>query len=164
MSVFLCCSPEVSEQDGKWANVVKATRRGNRLLCFACDEKGATVGCFNGRCRHVYHVPCARSVGFDFVFVSLCSCLGFRFSFFVFCGFRFSFFRFSFFLFSYFFFRYVVRFFFGFGFRFFLFVLFFCRHLLVVRFVVLFQFWFWFRFIIFACVDFRLAVFDYCTD
>ncbi|CAN0324272.1 unnamed protein product, partial [Laminaria digitata] len=57
-------SPEVSEQNGKWANVVKATRRGNRLLCFACDEKGATVGCFNGRCRHVYHVPCARSVGF----------------------------------------------------------------------------------------------------
>ncbi|CAN0407583.1 unnamed protein product, partial [Ectocarpus sp. 12 AP-2014] len=60
-------SPEVEEVDGELENVAKAIRRGASLKCFACGKKGATVGCFNGRCRTVYHVPCARShAGWDF--------------------------------------------------------------------------------------------------
>ncbi|CAM9213742.1 unnamed protein product [Discosporangium mesarthrocarpum] len=53
-------SPEVGEEDGSWSNVIKAVRRGKRLLCSGCGEKGATVGCFFTRCRKVYHVPCCR--------------------------------------------------------------------------------------------------------
>lgn len=59
------CSPEVEEDedDGSLVNVAKAVRRGASMLCFACDKKGATVGCMIGRCRSVFHVPCARTVG-----------------------------------------------------------------------------------------------------
>ncbi|CAN0042121.1 unnamed protein product, partial [Scytosiphon promiscuus] len=53
--------PEVNKKGRQWENLSKAVRRGSALHCFSCDKKGATVGCFNGRCRHVYHVPCARS-------------------------------------------------------------------------------------------------------
>ena len=45
-------SPEVFLDDhGAYHNVVKAAKRGAQLRCFACDARGATVGCHVASCR-----------------------------------------------------------------------------------------------------------------
>jgi hypothetical protein len=33
--------------------------RGARIACALCSQKGATVGCFYGLCRRVFHLKCA---------------------------------------------------------------------------------------------------------
>ncbi|NWI25395.1 PHF11 protein, partial [Sula dactylatra] len=41
------------------ASVLKELRRGKRLVCNFCREKGATVGCEERACRRSYHYFCA---------------------------------------------------------------------------------------------------------
>ncbi|OAC98703.1 hypothetical protein MUCCIDRAFT_114945 [Mucor lusitanicus CBS 277.49] len=55
-------SPEVrfSAVDGKWYNVTRALKRGRSMRCFACKEKGATIGCFDSRCSKSFHLPCTN--------------------------------------------------------------------------------------------------------
>jgi len=55
-------SPEVFLDDhGAYHNVVKAAKRGAQLRCFACDGRGATIGCHVASCQRSYHAPCAVS-------------------------------------------------------------------------------------------------------
>ncbi|MEW5303074.1 MAG: hypothetical protein WDW36_005802 [Sanguina aurantia] len=44
-------------------NVAPAVRRGRALRCKLCNERGATLGCFQEGCPAVYHLQCAQSVG-----------------------------------------------------------------------------------------------------
>ncbi|KAI9466473.1 hypothetical protein BX667DRAFT_485138 [Coemansia mojavensis] len=54
-------SPEVLVSDsGKWFNVAAALRRGRTIKCAICKRRGATVGCFHGRCQKSYHVMCTQ--------------------------------------------------------------------------------------------------------
>ncbi|KAJ2848822.1 hypothetical protein IWW36_003056 [Coemansia brasiliensis] len=54
-------SPEVLVSDsGKWFNVAAALRRGRTIKCAICKRRGATVGCFHGRCQKSYHVVCTQ--------------------------------------------------------------------------------------------------------
>ncbi|KAI8061150.1 hypothetical protein BC940DRAFT_336987 [Gongronella butleri] len=54
-------SPEVfCTPDGKWYNVTLALRRGRKVRCFACKEKGATIGCFETKCNKSFHLSCAQ--------------------------------------------------------------------------------------------------------
>ncbi|KAK3092746.1 hypothetical protein FSP39_006825 [Pinctada imbricata] len=39
-------------------DIIKEIRRGSRLRCSYCKEKGATVGCVVSKCRHVFHFGC----------------------------------------------------------------------------------------------------------
>ncbi|KAI7883175.1 hypothetical protein K492DRAFT_235544 [Lichtheimia hyalospora FSU 10163] len=53
-------SPEVfCTPEGKWYNVTLALRRGRGMRCYACKEKGATIGCFESKCNKSFHLPCA---------------------------------------------------------------------------------------------------------
>ncbi|XP_031655924.1 uncharacterized protein LOC109870287 isoform X2 [Oncorhynchus kisutch] len=40
-------------------DVLNELKRGNRLYCYRCKKKGATVGCEVKRCKKSYHYPCA---------------------------------------------------------------------------------------------------------
>lgn len=54
-------SPEVfCTPEGKWYNVTLALRRGRGMRCYACKEKGATIGCFDSRCTKSFHLPCSQ--------------------------------------------------------------------------------------------------------
>jgi hypothetical protein len=54
-------SPEVyRSKAGNWYNVSVAVKRGRRLKCAGCKEKGATVGCFATNCRRSYHLACTK--------------------------------------------------------------------------------------------------------
>ncbi|KAI9313150.1 hypothetical protein BX666DRAFT_1980104 [Dichotomocladium elegans] len=54
-------SPEVfCTPEGKWYNVTLALRRGRGMRCYACKEKGATIGCFESKCNKSFHLPCAQ--------------------------------------------------------------------------------------------------------
>ncbi|GAN06533.1 DNA methylase N-4 [Mucor ambiguus] len=55
-------SPEVrfSVVDGKWYNVTRALKRGRSMRCFACKEKGATIGCFDSKCSKSFHLSCTN--------------------------------------------------------------------------------------------------------
>ncbi|ORX49517.1 hypothetical protein DM01DRAFT_1409486 [Hesseltinella vesiculosa] len=54
-------SPEVfCTPDGKWYNVTLALRRGRKVRCTGCKEKGATIGCFESKCHKSFHLPCAQ--------------------------------------------------------------------------------------------------------
>ncbi|KAI8988488.1 hypothetical protein BDF20DRAFT_855924 [Mycotypha africana] len=54
-------SPEVfCTPEGKWYNVTLALRRGRGMRCYACKEKGATIGCFESKCTKSFHLPCAQ--------------------------------------------------------------------------------------------------------
>lgn len=60
--VHECCavfSPEVTQQGGVWYNVAAAARRGKKLACAGCKQKGATIGCNVRSCKKSYHVACA---------------------------------------------------------------------------------------------------------
>ncbi|KAJ2517812.1 hypothetical protein GGI11_003050 [Coemansia sp. RSA 2049] len=52
-------SPEVLlSEGGQWYNVAAALRRARTIKCAVCKRRGATVGCFHGRCQKSYHVAC----------------------------------------------------------------------------------------------------------
>ncbi|RKP10125.1 hypothetical protein THASP1DRAFT_22134 [Thamnocephalis sphaerospora] len=44
--------------DGRWYNVAAAVRRGKKLRCIVCQERGATIGCFESKCRRSFHIAC----------------------------------------------------------------------------------------------------------
>ncbi|XP_028249005.1 uncharacterized protein phf11 isoform X3 [Parambassis ranga] len=44
-------------------DVEKEEKRGRRLKCSYCDNKGATAGCEVRRCKKSYHYPCAVRAG-----------------------------------------------------------------------------------------------------
>ncbi|KAK6309658.1 hypothetical protein J4Q44_G00195390 [Coregonus suidteri] len=53
-------SPEFDDLFGfSEEDVLKEIKRGNRLICYRCKKKGATVGCEVKRCKKSYHYPCA---------------------------------------------------------------------------------------------------------
>ncbi|XP_047489305.1 uncharacterized protein LOC125039432 isoform X2 [Penaeus chinensis] len=39
-------------------DIVKEVQRGRKLSCCYCLRKGATIGCYNKKCRRTYHYPC----------------------------------------------------------------------------------------------------------
>ncbi|XP_042867039.1 uncharacterized protein LOC122249905 isoform X2 [Penaeus japonicus] len=39
-------------------DIVKEIQRGRKLSCCYCLRKGATIGCYNKKCRRTYHYPC----------------------------------------------------------------------------------------------------------
>ena len=41
----------------------EAVRRGRRIKCTECGQKGATIGCFTRGCRRSYHLQCACVAG-----------------------------------------------------------------------------------------------------
>ncbi|XP_071003462.1 uncharacterized protein [Oncorhynchus clarkii lewisi] len=53
-------SPEFDDLFGfSVEDVLNELKRGNRLICYRCKKKGATVGCEVKRCKKSYHYPCA---------------------------------------------------------------------------------------------------------
>ncbi|XP_038863115.1 uncharacterized protein LOC120058488 isoform X7 [Salvelinus namaycush] len=53
-------SPEFDDLFGfSVEDVLIELKRGNRLICYRCKKKGATVGCEVKRCKKSYHYPCA---------------------------------------------------------------------------------------------------------
>ncbi|OWF45461.1 G2/M phase-specific E3 ubiquitin-protein ligase [Mizuhopecten yessoensis] len=56
-----------SEEEGIFGfmpeDIMKEVRRGARLRCTYCKQKGATIGCVVGACRRVFHFGCGRSGG-----------------------------------------------------------------------------------------------------
>lgn len=44
-------------------DVLEEVKRGNRLICYHCKKKGATVGCEVKRCKKSFHYPCAVDKG-----------------------------------------------------------------------------------------------------
>ncbi|XP_024245065.1 PHD finger protein 7 isoform X2 [Oncorhynchus tshawytscha] len=57
-------SPEFDDLFGFTVkDVQNEMRRGNRLICYRCKRKGATVGCEVKRCQKSYHYPCAVEDG-----------------------------------------------------------------------------------------------------
>ncbi|KAM3608437.1 uncharacterized protein V6R79_025356 [Siganus canaliculatus] len=48
-------------------DVLKEAKRGKRLVCSHCRDKGATVGCEVKRCQKSYHYPCAIEAGAESV-------------------------------------------------------------------------------------------------
>ncbi|XP_071210796.1 serine-rich adhesin for platelets-like isoform X4 [Salvelinus alpinus] len=53
-------SPEFDDLFGfSVEDVLIELKRGNRLICYRCKRKGATVGCEVKRCKKSYHYPCA---------------------------------------------------------------------------------------------------------
>ncbi|XP_061580141.1 uncharacterized protein LOC133446208 isoform X2 [Cololabis saira] len=58
--IFCTNSPEFSELFGFNEEDVKLeVKRGHRLMCKHCGQRGATAGCENGRCKRSFHYPCA---------------------------------------------------------------------------------------------------------
>ncbi|XP_034247452.1 putative GPI-anchored protein pfl2 isoform X2 [Thrips palmi] len=58
-------------------DILKEVRRGSRLTCSYCKQKGATIGCCVTSCKKKFHLPCGRKMGsmhqfFD-QFLSFCS-------------------------------------------------------------------------------------------
>lgn len=58
-------SPEAYVKDNEYYNVLKAVRRGRFLSCASCNNRGATVGCYYGKCDKSFHVPCAVKTDWD---------------------------------------------------------------------------------------------------
>uniref|UniRef100_A0A4W5MIP7 PHD-type domain-containing protein n=1 Tax=Hucho hucho TaxID=62062 RepID=A0A4W5MIP7_9TELE len=57
-------SPEFDDLFGfSVEDVLNELKRGNRLICYRCKKKGATVGCEVKRCKKSYHYPCALQDG-----------------------------------------------------------------------------------------------------
>lgn len=57
-------SSEVTQDElGVMSHVVDALRRGAKLNCSFCGERGATLGCAVGACRRSFHIPCALLCG-----------------------------------------------------------------------------------------------------
>uniref|UniRef100_A0A4W5KRQ7 PHD finger protein 11 n=1 Tax=Hucho hucho TaxID=62062 RepID=A0A4W5KRQ7_9TELE len=57
-------SPEFDDLFGFTVkDVQNEMRRGNRLICYRCKRKGATVGCEVKCCQKSYHYPCAVEDG-----------------------------------------------------------------------------------------------------
>ncbi|XP_064800151.1 mucin-5AC-like isoform X2 [Oncorhynchus masou masou] len=57
-------SPEFDDLFGfSVEDVLNELKRGNRLNCYRCKKKGATVGCEVKRCKKSYHYPCALRDG-----------------------------------------------------------------------------------------------------
>ncbi|XP_078672201.1 uncharacterized protein LOC144911760 [Branchiostoma floridae x Branchiostoma belcheri] len=58
---------EGGEQEGIYGfreqEVIKEYRRGLRLKCNFCEQKGATIGCCTKKCRAVFHLPCGMDNG-----------------------------------------------------------------------------------------------------
>ncbi|KAG5186650.1 hypothetical protein JKP88DRAFT_179550 [Tribonema minus] len=48
-----------------WWNLAVEVRRGRKLRCALCGTMGATIGCQLQVCRHSFHLPCARTTGWD---------------------------------------------------------------------------------------------------
>ncbi|XP_033734617.1 uncharacterized protein DDB_G0284459-like [Pecten maximus] len=44
-------------------DIMKEVRRGVRLRCTYCKQKGATIGCVVGACRRVFHFGCGKTSG-----------------------------------------------------------------------------------------------------
>ncbi|XP_059176429.1 PHD finger protein 7-like isoform X2 [Physella acuta] len=44
-------------------DIKKEIKRGNRLKCCFCHEKGATIGCCIGSCKKAFHLNCGRQNG-----------------------------------------------------------------------------------------------------
>lgn len=44
-------------------DIMKEVRRGARLRCTYCKQKGATIGCVVGACRRVFHFGCGKKIG-----------------------------------------------------------------------------------------------------
>ncbi|CAN0379673.1 unnamed protein product, partial [Phaeothamnion confervicola] len=61
-------SPQTSQDTttGSWRDITKEIRRGRQIKCSGCNQPGATIGCFNQKCRKSYHFPCARDTGWNF--------------------------------------------------------------------------------------------------
>jgi hypothetical protein len=59
----LLWSPEVLVRGGGITGVADAVSRGRKLKCAFCRLSGATLGCFNPRCRRSYHLACTRLTG-----------------------------------------------------------------------------------------------------
>nr|KAJ3420355.1 hypothetical protein HK105_005779 [Polyrhizophydium stewartii] len=55
-------TPEVyvSPDTGEWYNVLRALRRARNMRCFACKERGATIGCFHSKCYRSFHIMCTN--------------------------------------------------------------------------------------------------------
>lgn len=58
-------SPQSYSSGGTWWNLAREVRRGRSIKCGLCDDKGATIGCRLQKCRLSYHLPCARTTGWD---------------------------------------------------------------------------------------------------
>eukprot|EP00742_Colponemidia_sp_Colp-10_P014077 GILJ01015948.1.p1 GENE.GILJ01015948.1~~GILJ01015948.1.p1 ORF type:complete len:413 (-),score=47.78 GILJ01015948.1:160-1335(-) len=58
-------SPEIylETTTNKMQNVVKAIKRGRRLNCSHCRQKGASLGCAVVECKKTYHVLCMKLAG-----------------------------------------------------------------------------------------------------
>ncbi|XP_060082874.1 uncharacterized protein DDB_G0284459-like [Ylistrum balloti] len=56
-----------SEKEGIFGfmpeDIMKEVRRGARLRCTYCKQKGATIGCVVGACRRVFHFGCGKTSG-----------------------------------------------------------------------------------------------------
>lgn len=57
-------SPLASFNGKEWCNLSKELTRAQRLKCRYCGMSGASLGCLDGRCHVVMHVPCAVKLGF----------------------------------------------------------------------------------------------------
>ncbi|XP_035675086.1 uncharacterized protein LOC118414898 [Branchiostoma floridae] len=58
---------EGGEEEGIYGfreqEVIKEYRRGLRLKCNFCEQKGATIGCCTKKCRMMFHLPCGMENG-----------------------------------------------------------------------------------------------------
>ncbi|XP_037474250.1 BRCA1-associated RING domain protein 1-like [Triticum dicoccoides] len=52
-------APRVQSSGGTFKNVENEIKRASRWECSRCKLRGAALGCYYGRCRKTYHVPCA---------------------------------------------------------------------------------------------------------
>ncbi|KAI5068490.1 hypothetical protein GOP47_0016835 [Adiantum capillus-veneris] len=59
-------SSEVYEDGDKLQGLSDAVRRGKLLVCAACKEYGATLGCRVKTCRRSFHYPCADELASKF--------------------------------------------------------------------------------------------------
>ncbi|PWA00245.1 hypothetical protein BB558_003706 [Smittium angustum] len=46
-------------QDAVWYNVGKEVSRGRNIKCGSCGMRGATIGCFDSKCKKSFHVRCS---------------------------------------------------------------------------------------------------------
>lgn len=44
-------------------DIQKEIRRGKRLVCSYCKKSGATLGCYNVKCKKIFHYPCGLRAG-----------------------------------------------------------------------------------------------------
>jgi hypothetical protein len=59
-------SPRVWFTGKVWKNVFKEIMRSRLTTCIECRLRGATIGCFNTKCKRSYHLPCAIKNGYTY--------------------------------------------------------------------------------------------------